>query len=171
MNKNIVSLFFLFITFAVFNVGCSTTETKAIPPIQIAGTTKTTLPQNTSKQPLQYRAEIYVPDLSSFPDLASYAIGLPPYQYVIHGVTDFYFVTKNVSFKETMKQIDIVLKKDGFKNVTPESFKELTNGLRSFKDGNIKNTYQKNNSQKSTIQIINGGFDENKEPIVIVRMN
>lgn len=119
-------------------------------------------------------ADYYMPDLSAYPNLDS-VIDLPPYEvWTDGGVVDFTFVTKGVAFSDMMPKIDKTLKADGFTVVTKEEYTELTKSRSEFKKGEIKNTYLKYKKEKElspdTIQIINGGLNKSKTPIIIVRM-
>lgn len=120
----------------------------------------------------QASADFYMPDLSAYPNLDE-VIDLPPYGVRADSdVTDFKFLTKGVQFKDIMKKIDKRLKSDGFTAASEKQYTELTNSLSKFKQGEMKNTYVKygSNKEEYAIQLIDGGLDKNKIPIVIVRM-
>lgn len=120
-------------------------------------------------------AGYYMPDLSAYPNLDD-VIGLPPYEiWTDGGVVDFTFVTKGVAFSDMMPQIDKALKADGFAAATKEEYTELTKTRKEFRKGEIKNTYIKYKKEEqgfsqNAIQILDGGLNKNKIPVMIVQM-
>ncbi len=104
-------------------------------------------------------------------------IGLPPYEVDAGGYIGvvFKFVDKNEPFKDMIKKVDEKLVSDGFTAATEDQYADLLKGQSEFAQGKIENTYiryKNNNTSVSpyVIQIIDGGLNENKLPIIIVKM-
>lgn len=117
----------------------------------------------------------YIPKFTAYPDLSD-AIALPPYEFRTDGsIGELKYVTKAVPFADILPKIDEELKAYGFSIANQRDFSELTSSLTQFKDGSQKNTYVKyqNNNRNLApyaVQIVDGGLNANKLPILIVRM-
>jgi hypothetical protein len=120
-------------------------------------------------------ADFYMPDVSGYPNLDR-VIELPPYEvWTDGGVVDFKFLTKRVPFRDMMPKIDKALYADGFTVALREEYAQLTKAKSEFQQGERKNTYIKYKSGNTeltpyVIQIIDGGLNQDKLPVIVVRM-
>lgn len=126
------------------------------------------------KQP---SASFYIPDISAYPNF-DYSSENKVIDYLLDvhwkadGVIEYKCKTLNVMFKDAVKIIDKKLKADNFTLMNEKQYTELTNNLSDFKEGKIKNTYIKylNDKEKYALQLIDGGFDGTKTPIILIKM-
>ncbi len=116
-------------------------------------------------------AAFYMPDLSAYP-VPDNTDDAPDVRWTSDDVTDFTFVAKGVPFRTVTKEMDKKLKSDGFTAATEKQYTELTDSLSEFKQGECKNTYIKygSNKEEYAAQMIDGGLDKNKNPIIIIKM-